>query len=179
MSIQSDFDRIALVSPEGELHNEHYHNFLLKQLPAHCDQVLEIGCGTGTFARALAARSNHVLGIDLSPEMIRLARERSTQLRKSRVRKSQGQEGGMPPLSISNIDFQVGDILEWQLPAEHFDCIAILDGRSLAVHGGHPVAQKSLRRRDVHDFVRASTAASASGRERQGQQDYPDMIAGL
>ena len=118
-TIQSDFDRIALVSPEGELHNEHYHNFLLKQLPAHCDQVLEIGCGTGAFARALAARSNHVLGIDLSPEMIRLAREHSTQSREAR-----GQEGDLPPLLFSNIDFQEGDILERDLPADHFDCIA-------------------------------------------------------
>lgn len=118
-TIQSDFDRIALVSPEGELHNEHYHNFLLKQLPAHCDQVLEIGCGTGAFARALAARSNHLLGIDLSPEMIRLAREHSTQSREAR-----GQEGDLPPLLFSNIDFQEGDILERDLPADHFDCIA-------------------------------------------------------
>ena len=30
----------------------------------------------------------------------------------------------MPPLSLPNIDFQLGDILEWQLPDEHFDCIA-------------------------------------------------------
>jgi ubiquinone/menaquinone biosynthesis C-methylase UbiE len=141
-TFQSDFDRIALASPEGELHNEHYHKFLLTQLPTHCDQVLEIGCGPGTFARALAARSNHVLAIDLSPEMIRLARERSTQSPEVR-----GQEGAkplgstsnggalgesgvkppqskMPQLSFSNIDFQVGDILEWQLPDEHFDCIA-------------------------------------------------------
>jgi SAM-dependent methyltransferase len=125
MSFQSDFDRIALVSPEGELHNEHYHKFLLNHLPEHCDEVLEIGCGPGTFARALAARFNHVLGIDLSPEMIRLAREKSAYSGKSgSPRKSQGQEGGMPPLQFSNIDFQVGDILEWQLPDQHFDCIA-------------------------------------------------------
>ena len=64
------------------------------------------------------------------------------------------------------------------LAIEHFDRIAILDGGSLVVHGGHPIAQKSLRRGDVHDFVGASPAASASGRERQGQQNYPDMIAG-
>jgi SAM-dependent methyltransferase len=119
MSFQSDFDRIALVSPEGELHNEHYHRFLLNQLPEHCDQVLEIGCGPGTFARALAARSNHVLGIDLSPEMIRLAREKSAQPGIAR-----GQEGSLPSSSFSNIDFQVGDILDQQLPDEHFDCIA-------------------------------------------------------
>jgi ubiquinone/menaquinone biosynthesis C-methylase UbiE len=103
-TIQSDFDRIALVSLDGELHNEHYHNFLLKQLPAHCDEVLEIGCGTGAFARALAARSNHVLGVDLSPEMIRLAREKSKHL--------------------SNLEFQVADICDWEVEPEHFDCIA-------------------------------------------------------
>jgi len=103
-TFQSDFDRIALVSPEGELHNEHYHNFLLNQLPPHCDQVLEIGCGPGTFARALAARSNHVLGIDLSPEMIRLAREKSKH--------------------IANLEFQVADICDWEVDPEEFDCIA-------------------------------------------------------
>src|ERR1051325_11331784 len=124
-TFQADFDRIALVSPEGELHNEHYHNFLLRHLPAHCDQALEIGCGPGTFARALAARSNHVLAIDLSPEMIRLAREKSVQLGKSQGQeKSQGKEGGLPSPGFSNIDFQVGDILDWDLPAGHFDCIA-------------------------------------------------------
>ncbi|HLN97328.1 MAG TPA: class I SAM-dependent methyltransferase [Pyrinomonadaceae bacterium] len=103
-TIQTDFDRIALVSPEGEVHNEHYHNFLFRHLPSHCDEVLEIGCGTGSFARGLAARSNHVLALDLSPEMIHLAREKSKRL--------------------TNIEFQVGDILQWDLPAECFDCIA-------------------------------------------------------
>ncbi len=103
-TFQSDFDRIALVSPEGELHNEHYHDFLLSQLPSHCDEVLEIGCGTGTFARALAARSNHVLGVDLSPEMIRLAREKSKH--------------------TSNLEFQVADICDWEVEREQFDCIA-------------------------------------------------------
>lgn len=103
-TFQSDFDRIALVSPEGELHNEHYHKFLLNQLPEYCDQVLEIGCGPGTFARALAARSNHVLGIDLSPEMIRVAREKSKH--------------------IANLEFQVGDICDWEPDPEEFDCIA-------------------------------------------------------
>ncbi|MFN2498943.1 MAG: trans-aconitate 2-methyltransferase [Pyrinomonadaceae bacterium] len=103
-TIQTDFDRIALASPDGELHNQHYHNFLLKHLPLHCDEVLEIGCGTGAFTRALAARSNHVLGVDLSPEMVRLAREKSSH--------------------ISNVEFQVADIREWEVEPEQFDCIA-------------------------------------------------------
>jgi|ERR1700682_3015686 len=103
-AIQSDFDRIALVSADGGLQNEHYHNCLLNQLPAHCCEVLEIGCGAGAFARALAARSNHVLGVDLSPEMIRLAREKSK--------------------DISNLEFQMADIGDWEVESEHFDCIA-------------------------------------------------------
>jgi len=31
------------------------------------------GCGTGTFSRLLADRSEHVLALDLSPQMIQIA----------------------------------------------------------------------------------------------------------
>jgi ubiquinone/menaquinone biosynthesis C-methylase UbiE len=102
-TIQQDFDRIALVTPDGAAHNDHYHTFLLRHLPQNCQRVLEIGCGTGGFARHLADRSEQVLALDLSPEMIRLARERSTQ--------------------FSNIEFQLADVCEQSLPAESFDCV--------------------------------------------------------
>lgn len=103
-TIQKDFDRIALVSTDGSTQNDHYHNFLLRNLPLHCDEVLEIGCGTGTFARRLAERSQHVVALDLSPEMIRIARSRSAHL--------------------SNVEFQLGDIGDRVLAVESFDCIA-------------------------------------------------------
>ena len=115
-TIQQDFDRIALVSPDGATHNDHYQNFLLRHLPSNCYEALEIGCGTGTFARLLAKRSQHVLALDLSPEMIRLARERSAQ--------------------FPNIDFQLADVLDSPLPAEQFDCIA-----SIATLHHLPLAQ--------------------------------------
>jgi ubiquinone/menaquinone biosynthesis C-methylase UbiE len=102
-TIQQDFDRIALVSPDGAAHNDHYHNFLLRHLPPNCHEVLEIGCGTGGFARRLAERSQHVLALDLSPEMIRLARESSAQ--------------------FPNIEFQLADVRDWPLADESFDCI--------------------------------------------------------
>jgi SAM-dependent methyltransferase len=38
-------------------------------------QVLDAGCGEGTATRMLARAGAHVTGIDLSPEMIRLAQE--------------------------------------------------------------------------------------------------------
>jgi len=106
-TIQKDFDRIALVStvsPDGAAHNDHYHNFLLRHLPANCHDALEIGCGTGGFARRLAARSQHVLALDLSGEMIRIAREQSAQ--------------------FTNIEFQLADVRDVTFPIASFDCIA-------------------------------------------------------
>lgn len=103
-SLQEDFDRIALVSPDGATHNEHYHDFLLRHLPSHCQNALDIGCGTGAFARRLAEHAQRVTAVDLSPEMIRLAQERSAKYR--------------------NIDFQLADIREVPLSSESFDCIA-------------------------------------------------------
>lgn len=39
-------------------------------------EVLDLGCGNGYLSRELASRGARVVGIDLSPEMIRLAEER-------------------------------------------------------------------------------------------------------
>lgn len=120
MSIQEDFDRIALVSEDGAAHNDHYHNFLLRHLPSKCNDVLEIGCGTGGFARRLAERAKQVLAIDLSGEMIRIARERSTQ--------------------FPNIEFQLADVLGRPLPVASFDCIA-----SIATLHHLPLAEMLLK----------------------------------
>jgi SAM-dependent methyltransferase len=105
-TIQQDFDRIALVSPDGSLQNNHYHNFLLRRLPVDCREVLEIGCGKGEFSRRLAERSERVLALDLSPEMIRIARDRSAHL--------------------PNIDFQIADVMSYDLPPVGFNCIATI-----------------------------------------------------
>lgn len=101
--VQADFDRLALLLQEGWNHNSHYHRFILKQVPPYSRNALEIGCGTGAFARLLARRVEHVLALDLSPQMIRLAQERSA--------------------SYANIDFQLADVLSLEFPHEEFDCI--------------------------------------------------------
>ena len=102
-TIQADFDRLALLSGESWDHNSHYHSFLLQHIPLNSENALEIGCGTGAFARLLAKRVDHVVALDLSPHMIRLASERSKQ--------------------YSNIDYHIADVLSWEFPAEQFDCI--------------------------------------------------------
>ena len=105
-TVRADFDRIALLAGEGWDHNSHYHDFLSRHIPAPCPEALEIGCGTGAFSRLLAKSSGRVLALDLSPNMIRVARERSAQ--------------------FPNIDFRVADVLAQELPAERFDCIATI-----------------------------------------------------
>lgn len=43
---------------------------------ARCRTVLELGCGTGRITRVLADGASLVVGVDLSPEMLALARDR-------------------------------------------------------------------------------------------------------
>jgi ubiquinone/menaquinone biosynthesis C-methylase UbiE len=101
--IQDDFDRLALYERDEWNHNNHYHQFLLKQLPNKCQIVLDIGCGTGEFSRLLAERADKVTAIDLSPNSIQIAKQRSQQL--------------------DNIDYLVADVSRWDFPLEHFDAI--------------------------------------------------------
>lgn len=46
-------------------------------------RLLDAGCGSGQFSLALAARGVQVIGIDLSPEMIRLAQENAARTQRS------------------------------------------------------------------------------------------------
>ena len=102
-SVEADFDRLALMDDEGWTTNNHYHEYLLKQVPHDCENALEVGCGTGAFARQLAARCKRVVALDLSPEMIRVARSRATQQ--------------------PNLEFQLADVMTWEFPQAHFDFI--------------------------------------------------------
>lgn len=123
-TVQADFDRIALVSNGEWNHNSHYHKFLLAHVPSHCAQALDVGCGTGTFARLLAERADHVLGLDFAPQMVRLAREHSRQ--------------------YPNVEFQVADATTWAFPREHFDCIA-----SIATFHHLPFEEMLAKMRDA------------------------------
>lgn len=105
-TVEKDFDRLALLDSGGWTQNNHYHDFLLRHVPQDCTHALEIGCGTGAFSRRLAQRAQGVTAIDLSSEMIRVARSRSNH--------------------FSNLDFEVADLMLRDFPAEHFDCIATI-----------------------------------------------------
>lgn len=118
-SLEADFDRLALLDEEGWTANNHYHELLLSHVPANCENALEIGCGTGAFARDLAKRCKRVVALDLSAEMIRVARSRSAQ--------------------FNNLEFQLADAMTWQFSRSHFDFVCSiatlhhLDQRALLV----------------------------------------------
>lgn len=50
---------------------------LLEEVPPGPDWVVDLGCGSGVLAAALTGAGHRVLGIDLSPAMLRIARRRA------------------------------------------------------------------------------------------------------
>jgi 2-polyprenyl-3-methyl-5-hydroxy-6-metoxy-1,4-benzoquinol methylase len=101
--IRNDFDRLALYDRQEWNHNNHYHRFLLKQLPDRCRTILDIGCGTGEFSRLLAKRADKVYAVDLSPKTIEVAKQKARQ--------------------YPSINFYVADILQWEFATKQLDAI--------------------------------------------------------
>lgn len=53
-----------------------YGKELLSHVPNNPEQdILDLGCGTGTLTHELLAKSTHVVGADASPDMVRKARQ--------------------------------------------------------------------------------------------------------
>ncbi|GCB45318.1 SAM-dependent methyltransferases [Streptomyces sp. NL15-2K] len=56
-------------------HNAHYHRWILRQLPTRFHHALDIGSGSGDFARLLARRAAAVTGVDSDPAITAQARK--------------------------------------------------------------------------------------------------------
>src|SRR5689334_21528538 len=57
---------------------------------APSDVVLDIGCGVGRLTRAAAAQARHVIGLDVSAEMLARARELNAHLENVEFRHGDG-----------------------------------------------------------------------------------------
>jgi ubiquinone/menaquinone biosynthesis C-methylase UbiE len=109
--VRDDFDHVARIA-EGfgagaDGPPAPHERYLLRHVPQPCEAVLELGCGTGEFSRRLAGRAGHVVALDLSAEMIRVARSRSRR--------------------HANIEYVVGDMAALPLRAGVFDCVVSLN----------------------------------------------------
>ena len=70
-------------------HNEHFHGWILRNLPARRQVAVDVGCGTGVLAGKLATRFARVTGIDADAGMAatasaRLARDPGVTIRHCR-----------------------------------------------------------------------------------------------
>ena len=73
--------------------------------------LADIGCGTGTLTFELARFARKVIGVDLSQEMLRRARE------------------GAKTRALRNVEFRLGDALKLPLPSRKIDaafCVMVL-----------------------------------------------------
>jgi len=82
---------------------------ILGQLPADLTgkRILDAGCGTGALAVELATRGATVVGVDISPQLVDIAKKR------------------LPDHLADQITFQAGDMLDPELGA--FDHVVAMD----------------------------------------------------
>ena len=86
-------------------HNNHFHNYLLRQLPRKVNLALDVGCGLGFFAKKLAKYSEFVEAIDVDNATINAASDRN---------------------SAPNICYLQADFLEADLPERSYDVIVAI-----------------------------------------------------
>ena len=82
-------------------HNGWYHRLLLAQVPRDATRVLDVGCGAGTLARRLAARTGHVDALDRSPAMLAAAADAAP----------------------ANLTLHLADLRTADLPDGHYDVV--------------------------------------------------------
>lgn len=142
-------DRVPITAWD---HNRWYHRLLLGQVPAGAERVLDVGCGAGTLACALAARVRHVDAVDRSPVMVARARER------------------VP----ANVRVHLADALTVELPGGAYDAVlssAVLHHLPLPealrrmahwLRPGGVLAAVALPRRDLPRELPVELAAAAA-----------------
>lgn len=81
---KADFDTHAPVYDDhfshtliGKIYRNIVQDYLLKILPQEPLNILELNCGTGEDALFLASRGHRITAIDISDEMLRVARDKS------------------------------------------------------------------------------------------------------
>ncbi|MFI2488367.1 class I SAM-dependent methyltransferase [Promicromonospora kroppenstedtii] len=57
-------------------HNDHFHGWILRRLPARRRRALDVGCGKGLLLGRLRGRFDEVMGVDADAAMAAVAAER-------------------------------------------------------------------------------------------------------
>ena len=87
-------------------HNNHYHDFLLTHVPLNAVSALDVGCGSGEFARQLAILCKSVDAIDPDLQAITNGRNVSA--------------------SFSNLNFYYESFEDNSFPLAHYDFVSAI-----------------------------------------------------
>ncbi|MDH3734139.1 MAG: class I SAM-dependent methyltransferase [Gemmatimonadota bacterium] len=87
-----------------------YESLLGPHLPPRVERALDVGCGPGYLALYLAGRADHVVGLDLSGAMTRLARRKRDRVGVGNVSFVTG-DVGAPPLRPASFDVVSSDTM--------------------------------------------------------------------
>lgn len=109
-------------------------------------RVLEIGCGMGRLLRPLAPRVARVVGVDLSEEMLRRAREHCAALPNVELQLT---DGSLDFLADSTFDFVFSHIVFQHLPRKAYAERYFREAFRLLVPGGIFRVQVDGRSRQV------------------------------
>jgi 2-polyprenyl-3-methyl-5-hydroxy-6-metoxy-1,4-benzoquinol methylase len=132
-------------------HNTHYHDLVLRSIPANCQHALDVGCGEGLLSRQLAILCERVTAIDADHEAL--------------------QRGSAASLAEDGITFVEGDVMTHPLGDECFDFIAVV----ATLH--HLPLRPALGR--FYSLLRPGGVLSIIGLYRPGTiQDYALAVAG-
>lgn len=136
-------------------HNIHYHDLVLRALPAHAQRALDVGCGQSLLARQLAIHCEEVIAID---------KDHATLV------SAEGKGNAEP-----RVKFIEGDVMTYPFPDGSFDVITIVAAlhhlplkpalerfRDLLRPGGVLAAIGLFRSHTLVDFAYFATAMSTS-----------------
>jgi 2-polyprenyl-6-hydroxyphenyl methylase/3-demethylubiquinone-9 3-methyltransferase len=104
-------DPVALLRAEGKLKNPWVADRIRSHLEGRPGRILDIGCGAGFLANALAAEGHRVSGVDMSRGSLKVARARSAAA------------GGVP----ADAAYQVADAYRLPFRDAAFDAVVALD----------------------------------------------------
>lgn len=152
-------------------HNTAYHPEVLASVPTHASHVLDVGCGDGLLLQKLAARTEHVTGIDPDTSALSQARARFSDL--SEVQVILGDF-----LTSSELDMQRFDLITCVATLHHLPLILALERmRDLLTPGGQLrivglAANKTITDWIVSGMLLVPTRLMSRMHNESG---YPDM----
>lgn len=97
-----------------------YVQKLLKEYNIEKGLVLDLGCGTGSMTRQMAARGFNMIGIDYSEEMLQIAKEKS-------ITKEEGSDKGKGSNKLEDILYLCQDMRDFELYGTVSAVISVCD----------------------------------------------------